>query len=154
MNQDINIDQFAKPGAQLGAFERYSNFVRDYASRNLTNSSDVSNAFRGIEEPLKIQFDFKGFLYGLPVVFFSQALLWSSEGYFPDQRLKGFPIGHEWDGKKEGPYQSTLISRYHVERRDAVLWHWPCEGGGFVFIMVDEVRNLANESLSIQLRNF
>lgn len=38
--------------------------------------------------------------------------------------------------------------------RDDVMWHRPCEGGGFVFIMVDEVLNLANVSLSILLKYF
>ena len=37
---------------------------------------------------------------------------------------------------------------------DDVMWHRPCEGGGFVFIMVDEVLNLDHESLSKPLRYF
>ena len=36
LTQDTSLHQFAKPSADLGAFERYENFVKDYASRNLT----------------------------------------------------------------------------------------------------------------------
>ena len=156
LNQDTNIDQFAKPGADLGAFETYDNFVRDYASRNLTDSSDVSNAFRGIEEFLSSRFEFKGFLYGLPVAYFNQALLWSSEGHFPDQRLKEFP-SWSWMGWKEGRGKSIHFdkpvprSRY---RWDTVMWHRPCEGGSFVFIMVDEVLNKNRPDVALLLRNF
>ena len=154
--QHTKIDQFVKPGAELGAFETYKNFVRDYASRNLTNSSDVSNAFRGIEERLGSQFDFKGFLYGLPAAYFNRALLWSSEGHFPGRRLKQFP-SWSWMGWKEGGAMLTYFdkleshSRYN---RDDPIWHRPCEGGGFVFIMVDEVLNLDNESLFPLLNYF
>ena len=35
-----------------------------------------------------------------------------------------------------------------------IMWHRPCEGGGFVFIMENEVLNLGRESLSILLREF
>ena len=61
LTQDTNTDQFTKPSADLGAFETYANLVRDYASRNLINSSDVSNAFRGIEALLSSKFDVKAF---------------------------------------------------------------------------------------------
>ena len=122
----------------------------------LQNSSDVSNAFRGIEELLNIQFDSKGFLYGLPVAYFNQALLWSSEGHFPDQRLKGFP-SWSWMGWKEGGAISIHFDKLaprSSRNRDDVMWHRPCEGGGFVFIIVDEMLNLANESISALIRYF
>lgn len=156
LNQDTDIDQFAKPGADLGAFKTYKNFVRDYASRNLTNSSDVSDAFRGIEELLSSQFDFKGFLYGLPAAYFNQALLWSSEGHFPGRRLKEFP-SWSWMGWKEGGCMSIHFDQLAPRSRrsrDDLIWHRPCEGDGFAFIMVDEVLNSDNHTLTDLLSYF
>ena len=151
--QDTNFDQFCKRGADLGAFETYEKFARDYASRNLTNSSDVFNAFRGIEDLLGSRFDFKRFLYGLPVAYFNQALRWSFEGHFPGRRLKEFP-NWSWMGWKAEGAISIHFDKLVPPRWDGVMWHRPCEGGDFVFIMVDEVLNLGNDSLCILLGYF
>ena len=157
MTQDTNTYQFAKPRADLGAFKTYANLVKEYASRNLTHSFEVSNAFRGIEELLISQFDIKGFLYGLPVAYFNQALLWSSGGHFPDRRLKEFPSWSWMGWKEERGISIHFDKRAPCSSRpiwDGVMWHRPCEGGGFVFIMMDEVLNLNDANLSILLGNF
>ena len=156
LDDDRKYDEFSKPSADLTAFETYEIFVRNYASRNFTKSSDVSNAFRGIEELLGNQNYFKDFLYGLPVPYFHQALLWSSQGHFPGRRLKEFP-SWSWMGWKEGG--GMLIRFDDLEprtrrSRDDLMWHQPCEGGGFVFIMVDGLLNLDHESLSTLLGYF
>ena len=156
LNGNRKYDEFAKPSADLTAFETYGIFVRDYAARNFTKSSDVSSAFRGIEELLVSQNNFKDFLYGLPVPYFHQALLWSPEGHFPGRRLKEFP-SWSWMGWKEGG--GMLIRFDDLEPRTRrswgdLMWHRPCEGGGFVSIMVDEVRKLDHGSLSTPFRNF
>jgi len=53
MAQDTTMAQFGKPAADLRVFKAYENFAKNYASRSLTVSSDVPNAFRGIEDLLR-----------------------------------------------------------------------------------------------------
>jgi hypothetical protein len=56
------------------------NLLRSYNDRNLTYPEDALNAFAGIMRALCPAFK-SGFLYGLPLAFFSIALLWQPQGY-------------------------------------------------------------------------
>lgn len=61
-------------------FRRYTAHVGSYAPREFTYDSDVVPAFSGIVSMWTKVFP-GGFLYGLPVLYFDVALLWTRHGY-------------------------------------------------------------------------
>lgn len=60
-------------------FIDFTNHARRYTSRNLTNPSDILNAFTGVSQALWNKKE--NFLYGLPRTYFDQALLWHPRSY-------------------------------------------------------------------------
>ncbi|KAF8855603.1 HET-domain-containing protein, partial [Acephala macrosclerotiorum] len=63
----------------LPDFEGYKDLVRTYNSKEFTNPEDAPAAFAGIMTVLAQSFH-KGFICGLPALFFNIALCWQPEG--------------------------------------------------------------------------
>lgn len=71
-------------------FIDFTNHARRYTSRNLTNPSDILNAFTGVSQALWNNKE--NFLYGLPRTYFDQSLLWH-----PDTDNRVIPL---WRGSR------------------------------------------------------
>ncbi|CZR69909.1 uncharacterized protein PAC_19809 [Phialocephala subalpina] len=106
-----------------GTFAAYASAVHDFTARELTNSSDALNAFRGILKVLEPLFK-SDTLYGLPESLLDVALLWQ-----PRNPLKANPNRTEfpswsWSGwigpvSYEEPYMIDAISTRPVKKEEA-----------------------------------
>ncbi|KAK7990906.1 heterokaryon incompatibility protein-domain-containing protein [Apiospora arundinis] len=69
-------DNFLQSMATHGKFLEYSMLVSAYTSRNLTYETDILEAFKGIASELNPYLEDYGFLFGLAIYMFDDALLW------------------------------------------------------------------------------
>ncbi|KAK6822742.1 hypothetical protein PG987_014287 [Apiospora arundinis] len=69
-------DDFLRSMASNGAFLEYSMLVSAYTNRNLTYETDILEAFKGIASELDSYLEGYGFLFGLAIYTFDDALLW------------------------------------------------------------------------------
>lgn len=65
-----------------GAIGEYLDYVQDYSSRKLTYTSDIFNAFKGLQEVLKFSMG-SDFWYGLPEKYWDSALLFNINSHRP-----------------------------------------------------------------------
>jgi hypothetical protein len=72
-----------KPNLDWPDLQQYMNLIRDYNDRHLTFPEDIIAGFSGVLRMLSSVF-IGGFVYGLPEMFFDDALLWQPES--PVQR--------------------------------------------------------------------
>ncbi|KAK8007641.1 hypothetical protein PG989_001631 [Apiospora arundinis] len=69
-------DNFLQSMASYGKFLEYSMLVSAYTSRNLTYETDILEAFKGIASEFNRYLEDYGFLFGLAIYMFDDALLW------------------------------------------------------------------------------
>ncbi|KAF8544581.1 heterokaryon incompatibility protein-domain-containing protein [Trichophaea hybrida] len=77
------------------SFSLYTNLIDDYTARNFSDESDALNAFTGISNVLRHQPGTWGFVAGLPVCNFDDAIVWLPKG--PIERCRQFP-SWSWAG--------------------------------------------------------
>lgn len=114
------------------AISEYFNFVQPYTQRDLTYSSDILNAFKGIESVMKHSMR-THFWYGLPEMFLDSALLWTLVGPHKkrDVAIEGFHESHfptwtwaGWESEVELGYYFLFSSL-----RREVHWYFENQKG-------------------------
>ncbi|KAK8098771.1 uncharacterized protein PG998_012012 [Apiospora kogelbergensis] len=69
-------DDFLRSMTSKDRFSEYSRLVSAYTNRNLTYETDILEAFKGIASELNPYLEGYGFLFGLAIYKFDDALLW------------------------------------------------------------------------------
>jgi hypothetical protein len=84
-------------------FDCYARLVQNYTGRDLTYQQDALDAFGGVIGSLRNRLE-TDFLYGLPLRYFEQSLLFDTGCFLPESRREGFPswawVG--WNQKLQG----------------------------------------------------
>ena len=110
------------------AISEYFNFVPQYTQRDLTYSSDILNAFKGIEGVMK-QTMRTHFWYGLPEKFLDAALLWTLVGPHKKREvtIKGFHESHFPSWTWAGWDSEVELGSYFLFSRLGREVHWYLE---------------------------
>ncbi len=83
-------------GSPTGVFERYKKIVEVYTTRDFGNSSDMLAGFIGITMALQRAPGSMGYVAGLSVAGFEDALLWVPRGALARRRFEGKQMFPSW----------------------------------------------------------
>jgi hypothetical protein len=115
----------ALPHPSVTGLQKYSHFVKDYRSRQLSYESDALNAFMGALTALGRELN-TSFIWGLPESAFNETLLWRSRIQKSSLRREQFP-SWTWLGWKEselpGLTEFPTVGTGHIETIGHVQWH-------------------------------
>ncbi|PMD42787.1 HET-domain-containing protein [Hyaloscypha variabilis F] len=115
----------ALPHHSFTGLRKYSHFVTDYRSRQLSYQSDALNAFMGALTALGRELN-TSFIWGLPESAFNDTLLWRSPIQKASLRREQFP-SWTWLGWKDsvlpGLMRFPTVDAEHVETVGHVQWH-------------------------------
>jgi hypothetical protein len=95
------------PSPRLSGLHKLFHLVTGYNARQLTKESDTLDAFSGALSSLGAEIKSE-FLWGLPLAYFHQTLLWSFNVHDPKLRRSGFP-GWSWVGWKASVLPGDII---------------------------------------------
>lgn len=139
MTSSLKEEAMAKLGraATAAAHLQFADHIHAYTSRTLTFSSDILNAFAGLEEALSSSMNHTKMWYGMPASAFDWALLWTSPGggcyrpAFPTWSWAG------WDGQvtmaiaKDESLKEAHLQQW-LQGKTWIKWHITLDSGKVV----------------------
>ena len=146
-------------------FHRYHNFCQTYSPREFTYESDVDVAFTGAATLLAKSF-LGGILYGLPILFFDIALLWSCDAGWSTRRWCATHDENKrppswswmsWQGQLLGERWEHAFGAIAYDRKPSTLiitplvqWYFTGVGGAQIAIASDyhKYKHFAQDSKS------
>lgn len=117
------IASYNTPPGRL--ISNYAQHVDEYTSRNLSLSSDILNAFVGIQNAMQFSMSSR-FLYGLPLRYIDKCLLWTSPS--PRRRRESIELpSWSWAGW-DGPISMLSYLNIALVRSEAAWYLIDCNG--------------------------
>jgi hypothetical protein len=122
----------------------YEYLVQEYTGRRLSYESDALNASQGLLDDLQNEFLIQGFCQGLPIEFFTLALMWNHSG--KSRRRYEFPSWSwaGWEGKVSRALDTGRLYNRSTPTEDPLIRICTSEQGHLVEIFRDTFRGLSD----------